>query len=95
MLVILVVAIVGGWIGAAIWRKHYLRKRDRQYALGKSLGHQTGSGRVLPNAGVSNMNVPAAGMFQPAPISAAGVYDEKRLSKPPKEKKRWVPTERT
>ncbi|EPE28103.1 hypothetical protein GLAREA_04894 [Glarea lozoyensis ATCC 20868] len=33
MLIILIVAIVGGWIGACIWRRAYLRKRERQYEL--------------------------------------------------------------
>ncbi|CAG8982880.1 hypothetical protein HYALB_00002896, partial [Hymenoscyphus albidus] len=33
MLVILVVAIVGGWIGACIWRRAYLRKREREFEL--------------------------------------------------------------
>ncbi|CAN8099846.1 unnamed protein product [Discula destructiva] len=43
-IVIMVVGIAGIWIGAAIWRRHYLRKKDRQYALGKNLARHTGSG---------------------------------------------------
>lgn len=89
-LVIMVVAIVGIWVGACIWRRRYLRKRDRQYALGTNLAHTTESGRVAPN--VSNggsIHVPAAGMFDPAPLSSAGVYNEK------KHKKKWVAKGRT
>ena len=77
-LVIMVVAIVGIWVGACVWRKRYMRKRDRQYALGTNLAHATESGRVVPNdSNQGSIHVPAAGMFQPAPIESAGVYGEK------------------
>jgi hypothetical protein len=33
MLIILIIAIVGGWVGACIWRRAYLRKKERQYEL--------------------------------------------------------------
>jgi hypothetical protein len=93
-LVVVVVAIAGIWIGACIWRRKYLRKKDRQYALGKRLAHVTGSGRVAPNASqAASIHVPGAGMFQPAPISSAGVYGGSE--KPKKEKKKWVVKERT
>lgn len=29
MLIVMVIAIVGGWIGASLWRRHYLRKKER------------------------------------------------------------------
>ncbi|KAL2137001.1 hypothetical protein VTI74DRAFT_10477 [Chaetomium olivicolor] len=91
-LVIMVVAIVGIWIGACIWRRRYLRKKDRQFALGTNLARATDSGRVVPNASsAGSLHVPAAGMFDPAPISSAGVYGEKR----PKSKKKWIVRERT
>jgi len=35
MLVVLVVAIAGIWIGACVWRRRYLRKKDRQTSLGQ------------------------------------------------------------
>lgn len=90
-LVIMVVAVVGIWVGACIWRKRYLRKKDRQYALGANLAHATESGRVVPNESNSgSIHRPSAGMFEPAPLSAARVYEEK-----PKEKKRWIVKERT
>ncbi|KAK5658893.1 hypothetical protein OQA88_1707 [Cercophora sp. LCS_1] len=91
-LVIMVVGIVGIWVGACVWRKRYLRKKDRQYALGTNLAHATESGRVVPNSSnAGSLHVPGAGMFTPAPISSAGVYNEK----PKKEKKKWIVRERT
>lgn len=95
----MVVGIAGIWIGAAIWRRHYLRKKDRQYALGKNLARRTGSGQnpygggagsTTPTRSGSLMQAqqpqrPGAGMFMPASISSANVYQEK----PPKAKKKW------
>lgn len=93
-LVVMVVGIVGIWIGACIWRKRYLRKKDRQYALGRNLAHATESGRVVPNASqAGSIHVPSAGMFQAAPLSSAGVYGDHE--KPKKQKKKWVVSERT
>lgn len=95
-LVVVVFAIAGIWVGACVWRRHYLRKKDRQYALGKRLAHATESGRVVNNASnAGSVHMPGAGLFSPAPLSAAGVYDEEKLSKKKKEKKRWTVTQRT
>ncbi|KAJ4297423.1 hypothetical protein N0V88_004346 [Collariella sp. IMI 366227] len=86
-LVIMVVAIVGIWVGACVWRRRYLRKKDRQYALGTNLARATESGRVLPNSSsAGSIHVPAAGMFDPAPITSAGVYGEKSS----RGKKKWL-----
>lgn len=93
-IVVMVVGIAGIWIGAAIWRRHYLRKKDRQYALGKNLAARTGSGQnpygdATPTRSGSLMHhaVPGQpGMFMPASETAGvGGYEEK----PPKSKKRW------
>ena len=94
---IMVVAIAGIWIGCCIWRRHYLRKKDRQYALGKGLARATESGRVVANeSNTGSVHMPGAGMFQPAPLSAAGIYDEEKLAKKSKkDRKRWTVTERT
>lgn len=93
-LVVMVVAIAGIWTGACIWRRHYLRKKDRQYALGKNLAHATEPGRVVPNAtNAGSVYVPAAGLFNPAPISSAGIYDTEKPKKP--NGKKWVVNERT
>jgi hypothetical protein len=97
-LVIVVVAIAGIWIGCCVWRRHYLRKKDRQYALGKRLAHTTESGRVVPNASnAGSVHVPGAGLFNPAPLSAAGIYDEEKLARKQskKQKKKWNVTQRT
>ncbi|KAK4229180.1 hypothetical protein QBC38DRAFT_473384 [Podospora fimiseda] len=91
-LVVMVVAIVGIWVGACVWRRRYLRRKDRQYALGANLAHATESGRVVPNeSNAGSIHRPGAGMFDPAPIDSALVYNEK----PPKEKKKWIVKERT
>lgn len=37
MIVIVIVGIVGIWVGACIWRRKYLKKKDRMYELGKGL----------------------------------------------------------
>lgn len=89
MLVILIVAITGIWIGACIWRRRYLRRKDRMYELGKH-AHQgpsgiiAGSGVDVNRAGLAN----GPGSFMPGPTTA--VYEEK-----PKEKKKWTVTQRT
>lgn len=88
----MIVAIVGIWVGACVWRRRYLRKKDRQYALGTNLAHSTASGRVVPNASsAGSVHVPGPGMFDPAPISSAGVYGEK----PAKAKNKWIVKGRT
>lgn len=86
-LVIMVVAIVGIWVGACVWRRRYIRKKDRVYALNSNLAHATESGRVVPNGGSSagSVHVPGPGMFDPAPISSAGIYGEKS-----EKKKKWA-----
>ncbi|KAH6650371.1 hypothetical protein F5144DRAFT_588861 [Chaetomium tenue] len=91
-LVIMVVAIVGIWVGACVWRRRYIRKKDRVYALNSNLAHATESGRVVPNGGSSagSVHVPGPGMFDPAPISSAGIYGEKS-----DKKKKWAFGERT
>ncbi|GAB1310745.1 Integral membrane protein [Madurella fahalii] len=88
-LVIMIVAIVGIWVGACIWRRRYLRKKDLQYALGTNLARATESGRVVPNtSSAGSIHAPAAGMFDPAPISSARVFEEKP-------KKKWTVMGRT
>lgn len=80
-LVIIVLAIVGIWVGACIWRRRYLRKKDRQYALGKALGNPHMNRDSAPS-----VHLPQAGMFQPANLSSANVYD---MGPAPNEKKKW------
>jgi|SRR4051812_40614463 hypothetical protein len=33
MLIVIIIAIVGGWVGACIWRRAYLRKKERQFEM--------------------------------------------------------------
>jgi len=53
-LVIMVVAIIGIWIGACIWRRRYLRKKDRQFSLGQkhsgSASHPSWGPGIGPDA---------------------------------------------
>lgn len=96
----MVVGIAGIWIGAALWRRSYLRKKDRQYALGKNLAQRTGSGQNpyggapggTPTRSQGSMHPTRPGVFMPATISEANVYDPE---KPPKTKKKWRVTDRT
>lgn len=100
-IVVMVVGIAGIWIGAAIWRRHYLRKKDRQYALGKNLAARTGSGQnpygaTSPTRSGSIMQGGSLsgrpGMFMPAHSNSnAALYTEK----PPKAKKKWNFTDRS
>ncbi|KAL1897827.1 hypothetical protein Cpir12675_002172 [Ceratocystis pirilliformis] len=49
------ILIVGCWIGACIWRRAYLRKKDRMYELGK--GIPTNSTTNFPVADASQVGV--------------------------------------
>ncbi|KAI8958485.1 hypothetical protein F5Y11DRAFT_39501 [Daldinia sp. FL1419] len=91
MIVIVVVGIVGIWIGACIWRRKYLRKKDRMYELGKGLPSNiainTQGNLVGPGARDSTYSNP--GMFMSG--SGGAGYAEK----PKKERKKWTVTSRT
>lgn len=75
MLVILVVAIAGIWIGACLWRRRYVRRKDRAFELGKhgnASGHHASWG---PGAGsaahIPYAHNPAAAAAQQASMSPA------------------------
>ncbi|ROV93005.1 hypothetical protein VMCG_08980 [Cytospora schulzeri] len=97
-IVVMVVGIAGIWIGAAFWRRHYLRTKDRQYSLGKNLARRTGSGQNpyggpmggTPDRSQASMSS-RPGMFMPGPAGGSNMYHEK----PPKAKKKWTVTGRT
>ncbi|KAI1322222.1 hypothetical protein F5Y16DRAFT_51605 [Xylariaceae sp. FL0255] len=83
-IVIVVVAIIGIWTGACIWRRRYLKKKDRLYELGKGLPSSVAvntQGRLV-NAGGrgSTISTNEPGMFMSgsggAPASTAST--EKR-----------------
>lgn len=97
-IVVMVVGIAGIWIGAAFWRRHYLRTKDRQYSLGKNLARRTGSGQNpyggpvsgTPDRSQHSMSS-RPGVFMPAPTGGSNMYHEK----PSKTKKKWTTTGRT
>ncbi|ETS87013.1 hypothetical protein PFICI_00841 [Pestalotiopsis fici W106-1] len=89
MIVIVVVGIGGIWIGACIWRRKYLKKKDRMYELGKGLPSTVAvnaQGKLVgPGARTSDQ----PGLFMSGPGTEAGA------EKPKKERKRWNVKERT
>lgn len=95
----MVVGVAGIWIGAAFWRRHYLRTKDRQYALGKNLARRTGSGQNPYGGSGSGMPEDRSqgsmssrpGMFMPAQARGSNTYQEKPL----KTKSKWTVTGRT
>ncbi|KAM0281038.1 hypothetical protein ACHAQH_003767 [Verticillium albo-atrum] len=93
-IVILIVGIAGIWVGACIWRRRYLKRKDRSNQFGKHT-----SATAFPAHGGSNAQVPGPGateaqngpgMFMPGG-AAPGPYEEK----PKKEKKKWIVNQRT
>jgi hypothetical protein len=98
MLVILVVGIAAIWIGACIWRRRYLKKKDRQSTLGQkqsgSASHPSWGPGFSEPSGVLAVSPqtedPAAkGSFMPGATAAAlEKGEEKRKSK-------WMSKSRT
>ena len=105
MLVILVVGIAGIWIGACIWRRRYLKKKDRQSTIGqKQSGSAThpswGPGFADPPPNLANNRSSIAptppsddprtkGSFMPGTAAAAVEEGEK------KSKLKWLSKSRT
>ncbi|QUC19365.1 uncharacterized protein UV8b_03606 [Ustilaginoidea virens] len=91
MLVVLVVGITGIWIGACVWRRRYLRKKDRQLSLGQK---HSGSANI-PAWGPA-----VTGSDFASPPNAPQGRDAAReglseKSRKDKHKKKWTVTERT
>lgn len=95
-IVILVVAIVGIWVGACIWRRRYLRRKDRAKGFGK---HNSQS--AFPAPGGSNVHVGAAGSGAPplagndASPAGPGMFMPNSASYDEKPKKKWIVRDRT
>lgn len=92
MLVVLVVAIAGIWVGACIWRRRYLRRKDRQTSLGQK---QSGSAsrpswgpNDMPNNGVAQPQM----AYQNNPDAA---YPSFQSAEKPASKKKWRVSSRT
>ena len=99
MLVILVVGIAGIWIGACIWRRRYLRKKERQTTLGQKFSGSASHPSWGPNGAGSGSVAPAytdenrgQGVFMPGAQQNASVFEEE---KPRRTKKKWAVSERT
>ncbi|OAA77052.1 hypothetical protein LEL_06736 [Akanthomyces lecanii RCEF 1005] len=92
MLVVLIVAIAGIWIGACIWRRRYLRRKDRQTSLGQK---QSGSAS-RPSWGPGTA-VPKSDSGAPITYSsnAEAAYPSFDSAEKPKQKKKWTVTSRT
>ncbi|KAI5927568.1 hypothetical protein F4810DRAFT_270591 [Camillea tinctor] len=89
MIVIVVVGIIGIWVGACIWRRRYLKKKDRLYELGKGLPSTVAVNTQgnLVGANARDSSISQAGMFMSGPGDAA--------EKPKKERKKWKVSQRT
>lgn len=93
MIVILVVGIAAIWIGACIWRRRYLRRKDRQ----STLGQKSSGSASKPSWGPGLQNSEsAAGFYAPRDdtrdtLPSFMSSDEK----PRKGKKKWTVTRRT
>ena len=89
MIVVVFVGITGIWVGACIWRRKYLKKKDRMYELGKGLPSTVAVNTQgnLVGPGVRNDGRPGSFMPGPAPADIA--------EKPRKERKKWNVSERT
>lgn len=86
MIVIIVVGIIAIWAGACIWRRKYLKKKDRMYELGKGLPSSVAVNTQgnLVGTGARDSNYSNQGMFMSGPGGTG--YAEK----PKKERKRWM-----
>ncbi|KZZ90474.1 integral membrane protein [Moelleriella libera RCEF 2490] len=91
MLVILVVGIAGIWIGACIWRRRYLRKKDRQTSLGQKHSGSAANPSWGPAVTGSDSATPIT--FPLGRDAERGVVNEKPRKE--KQKKTWTVTERT
>ncbi|KAI0164765.1 hypothetical protein GGR57DRAFT_211420 [Xylariaceae sp. FL1272] len=85
-IVIVVVAIAGIWTGACIWRRKYLKKKDRLYELGKglpsSVAVNTQGNLVGPGARDSTISNGGQGMFMSGPPAATA-------EEPAEKRSRW------
>lgn len=91
MLVVLVVAIAGIWIGACIWRRKYLKKKDRQTSLGQKHSGSASRPSWGPTVTGSESATPMA--FNAGRDAEQGVIPEK--PRKTKQKKKWTVTQRT
>lgn len=91
MLVILVVGIAGIWIGACIWRRRYLRKKDRQTSLGQK--HSGSASHPSWGPAVTGTETATPTAHNAGRDPERGVATEKAGNTQPK--KKWTVTQRT
>ncbi|KAF4980092.1 hypothetical protein FZEAL_3813 [Fusarium zealandicum] len=108
-LVVIVVAIAAIWAGACIWRRRYLRKKDRQTSLGQKHSGSVSrpswgpgmeaseSGNAVPYDPNTDSNRDSTRDSNGVMLPASGMYSAVPVEeKPPKkEKKRWIVGSRT
>ena len=82
----MIVAIIGIWTGACIWRRKYLKKKDRMYELGKGLP----SSVAVNHQG----NIVGAGV-RDSQYSGQGALMAGASAPVEKERRKWNPTQRT
>lgn len=85
MIVVLVVGIAAIWIGACVWRRRYLRKKDQMALAPKHSG-----GATNPSWGPT---VP--GSESTTPMTYGRDPERSLTEKPKKEKKKWTVGRRT
>lgn len=90
MLVVLIVAIAGIWIGACIWRRRYLRRKDRQTSLGQK---QSGSASH-PSWGPTSGPTRDSGAPMTYTSNAEAAYPKFESAEKP-QKKKWTVSRRT
>lgn len=90
MLVILVVGIAGIWIGACIWRRRYLRRKDRQSFLGQKHSGSASNPTWGPTVTGSDSSTPMTKANNSRDPESAFTAE-----KPSKNKKKWRVRERT
>ncbi|KAI2635319.1 hypothetical protein GGS21DRAFT_75875 [Xylaria nigripes] len=77
-IVVVVLAIIGIWIGACIWRRKYLKKKDRLHELGKGLRSNVAVDTQSPrDSPIQN----GQGLFMSGPGGADPEQQEKRRNR--------------
>ncbi|KAI1312460.1 hypothetical protein F5Y03DRAFT_340351 [Xylaria venustula] len=83
-IVVVVVAIIGIWTGACIWRRKYLKKKDRLYELGKGLPSTVAvntQGNLVGGDARDSTISNGPGLFMSGPGVGSVEQPEKRRSK--------------
>ncbi|KXJ91438.1 hypothetical protein Micbo1qcDRAFT_175640 [Microdochium bolleyi] len=85
-IVVVIVAIIAIWTGACIWRRKYLKKKDRMYELGKGLPSSVAVNHQGDLVGPGARDSTYSGQ---GPLMAGATAPVE------KERRKWNPTQRT